>query len=402
MRFALLLSVVLVSSSALLAEPVVGEWPRWRGPLDNGMARGSAPVNWSDTENVKWKVEVPGRGHSSPVIWENKLFVTSAVTIGEASGPAAAAGGLGGGEGAGTEQKLLVLCYDRETGKKLWEQTAAVAKPHEGYHHDYGSFASNSPVTDGERLVAFFGSRGVYVYDLEGKLLWKRTDFPQMRMRLGFGEGIAPVLHENTLLLTFDHEGDSFLLALDKRDGSELWRTARDEISNWAPPLVFTHEGVTQALIAAPNKVRSYDVATGKLIWECAGLGANTIPTPVYDGERVYVMSGFRDPNLLAIKLPAAGDITGSESIVWTNQRGNSYSASPVLYEGILYFVTDRGMISAFNAATGEPYYHQQRLPNPYSLKSSPVGRGRQALRVDRAGRRGRGEDGAGVRGAGG
>ncbi len=381
---------------------VEGEWPRWRGPFDNGMARGPAPTTWSATENIQWKAEIPGRGHSSPVIWGDKIFVTTAVPTGPAatqpearqsaqpsaqrgSGRPKAAGksgrgqarrrGPGGGAGV-AEHRFLLLAYDRNTGKKLWEREATRTTPHEGYHRQYGSFASSSPVTDGKIVIAFFGSRGVFAYDLDGQLQWKKTDFPRQRMRLAFGEGIAPTLHQDTLLLTFDDEGDDdFLLALDKSTGEEKWRTGRKEVSNWAAPLVVKHGGEYQVVVAAPTKVRSYRMTSGELIWEAAGLGLNTIPKPISDGEMVWVMSGYRDPNLLAIRLNGAqGDITDSSQVVWTNQRGNSYSASPVLNDGILYFVTDRGMISAFDAKTGEPHYHQQRLPNPYTLKSSPVG----------------------------
>lgn len=377
MRIFLLL-FALCSATALADGPISvdGDWPRWRGPFDNGMARGPAPTTWSATENIAWKAEVPGRGHSSPVIWEDKIYLTTAVALDAPPSSDAPAGRGAGGAGTGVEQQLLVLALDRKTGKELWRQEASRATPHEGHHRLYGSFASNSPITDGETLIAFFGSQGVFAYDLTGKLLWRRTDLPKKRMRRAFGEGVAPTLSGDTLLLTFDDEGDDdFLLALNKNDGSELWRAPHDEVSNWAAPLVIEHAGRTQAISAAPNKVRSYDLATGELIWECAGLGLNTIPTPVSDGEMVWVMSGYRDPNLLAIRLDGAeGDISGSDQVVWTTQRATSYTPSPILHDGILYFVTDRGMISAFDAQSGQPHYHQQRLPNPYTIKASPVG----------------------------
>ena len=341
------------------------------------MARGPAPTTWSATENIEWKAEAPGRGHSSPVVWKDRIFLTSAVALGDSTPAESPTGrGPGGGAGAGIEQQLLVLAYDRASGEELWRKEAARVMPHEGYHRVYGSFASNSPVTDGETLIAFFGSRGVFAYDLEGNLLWKKTDLPKKTMRLAFGEGVAPVLSGNTVLLTFDHEGDEdFLLALDKNDGSELWRAAHEEVSNWAAPLVIERDGRKEVIAAAPTKVRSYALDSGKLLWQCGGLGFNTIPAPVSDGEMVWVMSGFRIGNLLAIRLDGAeGDITDSDHVVWTNQRGNSYTPSPVLHDGIFYFVTDNGMISAVDAKTGEPHYQQQRLPNPYTIKSSPVG----------------------------
>jgi len=370
MRFAAL----LLTCAALFAAD--DDWPRWRGPNDDGMARGDAPVEWSDTKNVAWRVAIPGRGHSSPVIWGDRIFLTTAVPAEAASEPAApqkSGRGAGGGAGAGREHKFVLLCLDRNTGKVLWERVGVAAKPHEGYHGRYGSFASSSPVTDGKHVYAFFGSRGLYCYDLSGKLVWQK-EFPPMRMRLQFGEGAATVIDGERLYLKFDQEEGSYLLVLDKQTGKELWRASRDEQSSWSAPLVVAHNGRKQVVVSATNKVRSYDSGTGKLVWECAGLGSNVIPAPVLVGDMVLAMSGHREPNLLAIRLGREGDLTGSDAIAWTNDRGNSYSASPVLHDNKLYFVTDSGMLSCLNARTGEVYYRQQRLPKPYSFKSSPVG----------------------------
>jgi outer membrane protein assembly factor BamB len=367
-----------VSSALLLPTIVLGandDWPRWRGPGRDGVARTDVPTEWTEGKSIAWKAEIPGRGHSSPVIWGDRLFVTTAVPTKVITGGAAAGRGPGGGAAAGIEHRHVVLCFDRKSGKKLWEQTAMTATPHEGYHQRYGSFASNSPVTDGKRLFAFFGSRGIYAYNLDGELLWKK-EFSPMRMRNQFGEGSPTVLHDNVLLLKFDQEADSYLLALSADNGKELWRVTRDEVSSWSPPYVVTHAGRKQVIVSASTKVRSYDFQTGKLIWECAGLGTNVIPAPVVVDDIVIVMSGHREPNLLAIKLGRTGDLTGTDAIVWTNQRGNSYSASPVLHEGILYVQTDNGMLSAFDARTGKPYYHQQRLPKPYNFKASPIAAG--------------------------
>jgi outer membrane protein assembly factor BamB len=370
-------------SIALFAE-VQGDWPRWRGPFDNGVARGDAPLKWSDNENIAWKIALPGKGNSSPVIWGDKIFLTSAVpTTASAAPPAADAAQAGGGrrrggfgQGATVEQpehKLTVLCYDRKSGKLLWERVVKTVKPHEGYHQRYGSFASNTPVTDGKRLYTSFGSNGAYAFDLDGKQLWSWDPDVKMRMRNAFGEGVAPTLHDDTLLLLFDHEGEDFLQALDTATGKPKWRTARTDISNWAAPLVIEHGGTKQVIVSAPTKVRSYDFKDGSLIWEAGGLGANTIPTPVLHKDTVIVMSGFRDPNLLAIKLGRKGDLTGTDAIVWTTNRGTSYTPSPVLHEGKLYMLTDNGMLSCLDATTGKPYYERTRLPKPYNFKSSPV-----------------------------
>jgi len=381
-------------------------WPEWRGPYRNGMARGDAPTSWSDTKNIKWKTEIPGRGFSTPVIWGEKVFVTTAVQTGKtpepasspeptaaprAEGQAATAPnpsaqapgggrrqggqrGPGGGAGAQIEHKFVLISLNRKTGKVIWQKTARVAAPHEGYHRTYGSFASNSPITDGKYLYVSFGSRGVYCYDLNGKLIWEKDLGVQMRMRLQFGEGAAPALDNNRLFLTYDHEAESFFVALDKRTGKELWRAERDEPSSWSTPLVIEHNGRRQVIVAATKKVRSYDVETGKLIWECAGLGSNVIAAPVYLDGVVFVMSGHRDPKLMAIKLGKEGDLTGTDAVLWSQTRGTSYTLSPVLHDGKLYVVTDSGQVSSFNIATGAPYYHQVRLPKPYNFKASPVG----------------------------
>ena len=359
---------------AVLAFGASDDWARWRGPFETGMARGGAPVTWSATENIAWKTAIPGRGFSSPVLWGDKIFLTTAVPAKEVQAEGGGGGrGAGGGAASGVEHRFLLMAIDRGTGQVIWERTAVTATPHEGYHRKYGSFASNSPVTDGRIVYAFFGSRGLYAYDLDGKLVWKKES-PPMRMRNQFGEGTAAVLYEDKLILSCDQESDSFIAVLDKKTGKELWRKSRDEVSAWSQPLVVEHQGRKQMIVAASAKVRAYDLNNGDLIWECGGLGTNVIPAPVTHGGMVFVMSGHREPNLLAIKLGRTGDLTGTDAVAWTNQRGNSYTPSPVLHDGKLYFVTDNGMISCFDIKTGKPFYHQVRLPKPYNFKASPVG----------------------------
>ena len=376
------------------------QWPNWRGPDNTGMARTGAPVRWSTTENVKWKTAIPGKGHSTPIIWEDRIYLTTAIPAApmpeprrrEFTRPPRRPRAERGqdrpdrerrrrrGERrrrmpmAQVEHKFEVLCLDKNTGKTLWRNTAVVETPHEGYHRRYGSFASNSAVTDGRYVYAFFGSRGLYVYELDGKLAWKKNFGVKMRMRNGFGEGTAPVLHGDALILNFDHEGQSFILALDKNTGTELWRRDRDERSTWTTPLITEYAGTTQVIVTGDNKVRSYDLANGDLIWECGGLGTNPVPLPVRHQDTVIVMTGHRSPNMLAIRLDRKGDLTDTDAVLWTNQRGNAYTASPVYADGKLYVLTDRGLISCFDAGTGKPFYQQQRLPNPYQFKASPLG----------------------------
>ncbi|MCP5110829.1 MAG: PQQ-binding-like beta-propeller repeat protein [bacterium] len=394
-RFLLASLITVVAAFA-----AVDDWAHWRGPNRDGIARGAAPLSWSDSENIKWKVNIPGKGNSSPVIWGDTIYLTTAIQIGETPPQAAAPpppprpprpeagaqgegqrrgrrGGRGGGRGRGSgpqaEHKFVVTALDKSTGKVRWEKTATTATPHEGHHRTYGSFASNTPATDGKHVIAFFGSRGVYCYTMDGELVWKKDLGVKMRMRNAFGEGVAPTLYKDALILKFDHEGDSFIITLDKNTGEELWRKPRDEISGWSSPLVVEHDGRTQVIVGGTTRVRGYDLKTGEVIWECGGLGANAIPDLLFEDGIVWVMSGYRDPNMMAIKL-GEGDLTGTDAVLWSQTRGAAYTASPVLHDGKLYVLTDRGMISCFNAKTGEPYYHQQRLPGPYSFKASLVG----------------------------
>jgi outer membrane protein assembly factor BamB len=376
------LAALLFLTCALCFAAGKGDWPYWRGPAADGMAVGDAPLHWSDTQNVRWKTEIPGRGSSSPVLWGDRIFITTAVKTGPSTEPepAAVPKATPGAKpqlstpGPQVEHKFEILCLNRKTGKILWQQTAITAVPHEGYHPSYGSLASNSPVTDGKYVYAFFGSRGIYCYDMKGKLIWKKDYGVQMRMRMAFGEGMAPVISGDRLILIFDHEGDSFMVMLDKNTGKEIWKVNRDEKSNWAAPLVVDYKGQKQIVVSASNKLRSYDFNLGKVIWECAGLGTNTIPQPVRQDDLIFAMSGYLKPNLMAIRLGREGVLTGTDAIVWSQTRGNSYTPSPVINDNKLYVLTDNGTVSCYNARTGEPYYHQTRLPKTYSFKSSPVG----------------------------
>ena len=359
-------------------------WPHWRGPDDDGMARGDAPLRWSDKDHIAWKAQVPGKGNSSPVVWGDRIFLTTAVATGNpgAAPPAAPnpgpppgpRGGRGfGPRGPQVEHKFEVLSFERKTGKLVWEKVARVATPHEGHHPQYGSFASNSPVVDGKHVIAFFGSRGVYCYTHDGQLVWEK-DLGKLTMFNGFGEGAWPALDGDKLILVLDHQGESFLLALDKNTGRELWRTPRKGATNWSGPLITSHAGRKLVIVSATQEAAGYDLESGKQIWKATGLGQNTIPAPVVSDGIAIVMSGYRDPNLLAIRLGREGDLTGTDAVVWQNQRGNSYSPSPVVHEGKLYLLTDSGMLSCFEAKTGKPFYQQMRLPKAYSFKASPVG----------------------------
>jgi outer membrane protein assembly factor BamB len=294
------------------------------------------------------------------------------VPTGKGTAPAGP-GRAGGGADAGLEHRFDVLAVDRDTGRMVWQRTATVATPHEGYHRTYGSFASNSPVTDGRRVFAFFGSRGLFAYDLNGTLLWQEDFGVRMRMDMAFGEGTPLTLHDGRLLLHFDHLDTGFMVMLDPATGREIWRVTRTERFNWAAPYVATHQGRRQIVVSGET-VRGYDFESGALLWEAAGLGENTIPQPVQHGDLVFAMSGHTIRMLMAIRLGRQGNLTGTDAIVWSTPRGASYTPSPLLHDGRLYVLTDSGLLSAFDAATGRPFYQQARLPKPYSFKASPVG----------------------------
>jgi outer membrane protein assembly factor BamB len=336
-------------------------WPQWRGPLLTGAApHGDPPVEWSETKNVKWKVEVPGRGSATPAIWGDTIFVLTAVPAGT--------------PGAGTAQKFTVVALGRKDGKVVWQRVVREEAPHEGTH-ETNSFASASPLTDGERVYAFFGSRGLYALDMKGNVVWEK-DLGRMTVKLGFGEAASPALHGDRLVVNWDHEGSSFIVALDKRTGKELWRVPRDEKTSWATPLVVEEGGRTQVITSATSRVRSYDLGTGQLLWEASGMTANAIPTPVYADGLVFLTSGFRGNALLAVRLAdAKGDITSSPAIVWRYDRDTPYVPSPLLAGGQLYVLkSNNGVLSAFDAKTGKRLYGDQRLEGVPNVYASPLG----------------------------
>jgi outer membrane protein assembly factor BamB len=348
-------------------------WPQWRGPYATGVSRtADPPVEWSETKNVRWKVEIPGRGSGTPVIWGDKVFVLSAVPVGITG---SAAHDPRGGERTRVPHKFVVMALDRKTGTTIWERTAREVAPHEGSHPQWGTYASSSAMTDGQRVYAFFDSFGLYAYDMDGKLLWEK-DLGDKRMRSEFGEGQTPVLHGNRIVVQWDHQGPSFVVALDASTGSEIWRTERQEIDSWGTPLVVEQGGRAQVVTTAMNRVRSYDLETGKLVWEGPGLTMNPIPSPVYEDGMVFATSGFRGNKLLAIRIAEAkGDITGTSAIAWSLSQDTPYVPSPLLYDGVIYLLkSNSGILTAYDAKTGKPHYQLQRLDGVPNVFASPVG----------------------------
>jgi outer membrane protein assembly factor BamB len=270
--------------------------------------------------------------------------------------------------------RFSIMAVSRKDGSIVWEKIVREELPHEGAHRD-GSLASGSPVTDGERIYAFFGSRGLYCFDMSGTPKWEK-DLGDMKIRMGFGEGSSPVLTEDLVIVNWDHEGDSFVAAFDKTTGDERWRIPRDERTTWSTPLVVKSEGQTQVIVSGTNRIRSYDVRNGSMIWECGGMTQNVIPTPVHADGVVYLASGFRGNSMLAIKLDgASGDITDSDSILWRSDRDMPYVPSPLLYDGSIYLLKQNtGIISCLAATDGDENYGAQRLEGLEQVYASPVG----------------------------
>lgn len=340
-------------------------WGHWRGPRGNGAAlNASPPTEWSATKNVKWKVDLPGRENSSPVVWDNQVFVSTAVPI-----DAPDASGL-------ATLEFKILCYDRNDGKLLWQQRATVARPHQGTHATNG-FASASPCTDGQHVYAHFGSRGLFCYSMDGKLEWKREDLGKMDTLNNFGEGSSPTLEGDKILVPWDHKGPSALFALDKLTGETIWKADRDEPTCWATPLVVENAGRKQIVMNGQKFARGYDLETGKELWRCGGQTARPAASPVADNGLVFVGSGFQGAFLGAFRLNGAGDIKGTDKVAWVIDHDTPDIASPLLSSQRLYFHKGKsGQLSCVDAVTGKPHYIAQRIPGLDSMYASPIAAG--------------------------
>ena len=461
------LGLTLIGASAMVSAE---NWPAWRGPQANGVAPGgNPPTEFSEEKNIQWKIKVPGSGSSTPVIWEDQVFILTAVETGKKvatpeGGSSAdrgsrssqrgsrpegrqrggqrggerserggresrggfgggfnredmikrfdkdgdgelneaernalrdelrrqfnrnrggergsrggrsgrSRGGFGGGRKPTEEFRFVLISYDRNSGKENWRSVATTAVPHEGHHRDHG-YASASPVTDGENIIVSFGSRGLYCFDMKGKVQWKKN-FGNMRTRNSFGEGSSPALHGNTIVLLWDQEDDSHIYALDKKTGKVKWKRERDEATGWCTPLVISHDGITQVLVNGATAVRSYQLSDGKLLWQCGGQTVSAIPSIVADKNTAYAMSGFRGAYVAAIKLGGNGDLTDSKSVLWSADRGTPYVPSPLLSDGrIWYLAGNNGILSVRDTKTGKSLVESERLDGISGVYASPV-----------------------------
>ncbi|HZM91399.1 MAG TPA: PQQ-binding-like beta-propeller repeat protein [Blastocatellia bacterium] len=377
--------LVAVSTARVLDKNSVSEanWPQWRGPQASGVStEKNLPTEWSDTSNVYWKTEIPGRGHSSPIIWDKKIFLTTSIEGPIVPGAKAVTHIRRGVDyrhpdsvGGDHSYTIKVLCLDRDTGKILWEKTAYDGTVHDDRHRK-NTFASATPVTDGKYVWTLFDAEGVYCYDFDGKLIWKKSLGKIAKM--GMGNGMSPVLYENLVILQCDQEDggpDSFITALDKLTGREVWRVARTQRKTWATPVLVRTAQRTELIASGAESTVSYDPATGKELWRSEGVVSHAIPSAVAGHGMVFVSGGSSGQPKLAIgiRLGGSGDLKGSPFVVWKYNKGTAYVPSPILYGDYLYLMTDGGIITCLEAKTGEVKYEGGRVPVPATFTSSPV-----------------------------
>lgn len=355
-------------------------WPQFRGPNAAGVSTNrELPDTWSASENVAWKADLPGRSWSSPVVWGDRVFLTAVVNSGPAEEPKK---GLyfGGDRPAPSpsEHSWKVLCLDLATGKRLWEETVHRGAPQTPIHLK-SSYGAETPVTDGERVYALFGNLGVFAFTLDGRAVWSKKLEPR-KTRFGWGTAASPVCHGGRLYVVNDNEEHSEVFALDAATGREVWRLDRDEKSNWATPFLWTHGQRTELVTPGSHAVRSYDLE-GQLLWSFAGMSSIAIPTPVAGDGLLFVSSGYVGDKfrpLYAIRPGARGDLTlrtgetTSVFVAWSDPVGGPYNPSPIHYDGRVYVLYDRGLISAYEAKTGKRLYDRERLPDGFAFTTSP------------------------------
>jgi outer membrane protein assembly factor BamB len=353
-------------------------WPAWRGPLVNGVApHADPPVQWSQSKNIKWKLDLPGQSNATPIIWGDRVFVVTAAET-ERSVESLSPPKMEPPGGYRTKRPMhyyqfRVYCVDRKTGDILWQRVAVERVPHEG-RHGTNTYASGSPATDGMRLYVTFGSHGLFCYDLDGEPIWQR-DLGDMVTRFGWGEGASPVVHDDVLAVNWDHEGSSAVYVLDAASGETRWHAERNEETTWGTPLIVEYRGKRQVILNATKRVRSYDLDSARLLWECGGQTAVPVPSPVVLDDMVICMTGYRRSVAYAIPLDSTGDITGTNKIRWHHDRGTPYVPSPLLYGKRLFFTkANQAILSCLDAKTGKVLAEGARLQGLSQIYASPLG----------------------------
>ncbi|MDG2014487.1 MAG: PQQ-binding-like beta-propeller repeat protein [Pirellulaceae bacterium] len=378
-------SLLLSFCCSLTANELNDNWHQFRGPTGNGIALdANPPIQWT-AESAKWKTEIPGSGSASPIVWGDKIILlTSLKTDRERENttkpaePAEEKKGRRGGRRRMSRavptnyHEFYVVCLNREDGKMLWKTKVAEEIPHEG-GHSTNTFSSGSPVTDGKHIWASFNSFGLFCLDMDGNLKWDRQ-FGKMTTRASFGEGASPALYGDTLILNWDHEGQSFIEAMDAATGETKWKKERDERTTWSTP-TFAKVGETvQVITNGSTRVRSYDLANGDLIWECGGQTGNPIPTPIVLEDMVVCMTGFRSNAAMGIPLNSQGDITDSDDIIWSRRDIGPYVPTGVLWQGNIYSTKgSNAILTSINAKTGETVIDASRLDGIKTLYASLV-----------------------------
>jgi outer membrane protein assembly factor BamB len=376
------LGVTVLSASperAQRVERAQDDWPRFRG-AEGGVAADhpSLPDLWGPSQNIVWTIDVPGRSWSSPVVWGDHVFITTAINTAETETLLPVASYVSRSNGGtmtfmdvskpSASHRWVVYDVDFTTGRVRWERTVRTAVPAKSRHLK-NSYAAETPVTDGERVYAYFGDVGLFAFDMEGKPLWSKP-MDAFEMQTGFGHAKSPVVDDRHVYIVNDNEEQSFIVAFDKRTGNQVWRTDRNETSNWTTPLVWRNERGTEIVTAATGGVRSYDV-NGTLLWELSGMSTFAVPSPIAANGLLYVMSGYTASPLrpvYAIRAGAKGDIslkadeTNNAFIVWADRTLGTFHPSPLVYRGCLYVLHDRGFLTCSDAATGKPIYGRQRL----------------------------------------
>ena len=374
-----MMRTVFVSFLFLGAALAEDGWMQFRGAAAGVAEDKNLPETWSSTENVVWKVDIPGRGWSSPVVAGDRIYLTSVIATEAEEAPKK---GLyfGGNREAppADEHRWMVYAVDWKTGKLLWEREVHHGKAPS--RHLKNSYASETPVTDGERVYVYFGSVGVFCLDRDGKQVWSQP-FGPFKMRYGWGTAASPVLHQGRLYIVNDNDEQSFLAALDAKTGKQIWRVARDEASNWATPFVWDNGRRTEIVTAGTRRIRSYD-ADGKLLWEMGGMSSISIPTPVSKFGLLYITSGYVGDQVrpvFAIRPGAAGDIslkadeTSNPFVAWSQKQAGPYNPTPIVYGDYYYTLLDRGFFTCHDAHTGKEIYGKQRIdPAAAAFTASP------------------------------
>ena len=379
-RRSLLAAAIVAAAFASPAAAPNDVWPQFRGP-SAGVAEDdpSLPESWSATSNIRWTQEVPGTGWSSPVVWGDHVFVSSVINTGDSEPPKPGLY-LGGERPASTSpHRWMAHDVDFATGRLRWSREVKAGAPAQPRHLK-NSYASETPVTDGERVYFYFGGVGLFAFDMNGAPVWSRPLGP-FKTRNGWGTAASPVLHRDRLYIVNDNDEQSFLAAFDKRTGAEAWRVTRDEGTNWATPFVWEHNARTEIVTSGTGKVRSYDLS-GQLLWELKGMSSISIPTPFARHGLLFISSGYVGDPLrpaYAIRPGASGDIslkpgeTSNQFIVWSMPTAAPYNPTPLVYGDYYYTLFDRGFLTCHDARTGKEVYGRQRIsPDASGFTSSP------------------------------